>query len=598
MLDACRSVFREHVSSNNGRIADTAGDSVLALFDTATGAVVAANAIQSGLAALNEPLPEARRMRFRVGVNLGEVLEKDDGSVYGDGVNIASRLQALAQPGGVCISASVFEQIDGKVSAQFEYLGEREVKNIPRPLRVYQSVARTTSPGAVATKPRRPIVPVMVAAFALISLVVVSVAAIQRLRHGTDTPLLPLPTGPSIAVLPFETSGGGDVQQDFAEGMAEDVIAGLSKFQELKVIGRNSSFKYRGKTVDIREVGKDLGARYVLQGSVRRAPSSVRVTTQLIDAASGAHVWAGSYDRDLTTRDILAIQDEITGSVITAVGGVQGAITSERIRTLREKAPSDIASYDCILIAYKYNRLLDAQTHLQARTCLEALVEREPNYVDALGWLGLMYLEEIWAGYNPRPNGPPSIDAALSVLNRAVLLDPEHQVARRVLALAYYYKGDPVQYRVEARRALAVNPNNIETICEIAMWTGYAGDWEQSAELISRAKRLGGELPAWNYWTEFNYHYRRKEYQQAVSAAREALIIGHWATPTYLALAYAEMGDSAGVRQSLHEARRLEPKLSRTMFSEMVDKLFLDREHFKRLMIGFDKAIAMEAALQ
>jgi adenylate cyclase len=389
-------------------------------------------------------------------------------------------------------------------------------------------------------------------------------------------------------------SGSSD-HQHFADGIAEDILTGLAKFADLKVIGRNSSFKYRGKSVDVREVGRDLKADYVLEGSVRRTPITIRVAAQLLRTSDGAHVWAQTFDRDLTTKDVLAIQDDITGQVVGALGGVQGAIASTRIQELRRRAPTDIASYECVLLAYRYQQIVTAENHLAARNCLEAVVTREPDYVDALAWLGQMYLEEIWSGFNLRPSAQPPLDAAFKVLNRAVSLDPNHQRAHHALAIAYYYKRDLLQFRTEASRALSVNPNHIDTLVEMAMWLGFSGDWEESSALLRKAKRLGGEIPSWSYWTEFNYHYHRSEYDQALDAARRTVELGHWATHGYMAAAYGQLGDARRADKSLAEARRLEANFSRQMFDDLMNKLFLDREHYKRLMQGFDKALALES---
>jgi adenylate cyclase len=600
MLDECRSVFRSQVEAAHGRVVDTAGDSVLAVFDTVTGAVQAAQTIQALLAKRVETVPESLRMRFRIGVNLGEVIEKEDGTVYGDGVNIAARLEKLSDPGGLCISGNVHEQIEGKLPLTFEFIGQQEVKNIPKPVRAFHLLPRDATRTVKATHKSYPNRKRVALGSGIVAAIVVAVVWWTGSRtHGPQFDFVSaMPTGPSIAVLPFDSLSGNPDDSRFADGIAEDVLTGLAKFTDLKVIGRNSSFKYRGKSVDVREVGRDLKADYVLEGSVRRTPTTIRVSAQLLKASDGAHVWAQTFDRDLTTRDVLAIQDDITGQVIGAVGGVQGAIAVTRLQALRRRAPTDIASYECVLLAYRYQQVVTAENHLAARNCLEAVVDREPDYVDALAWLGQMYLEEIWSGFNPRANGQPPLDAALKVLSRAVSLDPNHQRAHHALAIAYYHKKDLPQFRAEAARALSVNPNHIDTVVEMAMWLGFSGDWEQSAALLRKAKRLGGEIPSWSYWTEFNYHYNRSEYDQALDAARRTVELGYWATPGYMAAAYGRLGDARRAKESLAEARRLEPKFSREMFDELMDKLFLDREHYARLMEGFDRALALESTSQ
>ena len=249
-LDAYRDVFRSHVAAKRGRVVDTAGDSVLAVFPSTIGAVRAALAIQADLKPRNEALPKHRRMRFRIGVNLGDVIEKTDGTVYGDGVNIAARLEALAEPGGVTISGTTYDQVDGKLDTGFEYLGEKEVKNIARPVRAYRA----------------------------------EMGAIEAIPQPTTKEA----ARPSIAVLAFENLSGDPDQEYFADGITEDLITELSRLRWLQVTARNSSFSYKGQSPDIREVGREVGVRYVVEGSVRKGGERVRITAQLICSAPGS----------------------------------------------------------------------------------------------------------------------------------------------------------------------------------------------------------------------------------------------------------------------------------------------------------------------
>jgi len=272
-LEAARILFRGQIESNQGRVIDMAGDSVLAVFDTASGAVGAALAIQQSLHGASSDVPEERRMRFRIGVHLGDVIEKADGAVYGDGVNIAARIESLADPGGVAVSDAVRAAVRGKVPAGFDDLGKQTVKNIAQPVRVYR--LRPAGPGE--TKPAPPV-------------------------GHID---LSLPDKPSIAVLPFANMSADPEQEFFVDGVTEDIITELSRFHSLFVIARNSTFTYKGKAVDVRTVSKELGVRYVLEGSIRRAGDRIRVTTQLVDALTGSHVWAEKYDRDV--EDVFAV---------------------------------------------------------------------------------------------------------------------------------------------------------------------------------------------------------------------------------------------------------------------------------------------------
>jgi adenylate cyclase len=297
-LDAARTVFRSQIESNQGRVIDMAGDSVLAVFETATGAVSAALSIQREINLSGEKNPDDRRMRFRIGIHLGDVIEKADGTIYGDGVNIAARLEGLAAPGGITISDAVHGAVRGKVAASFADQGEQQVKNISHPVRAFA----VRADGGSAPKP-------------------------VRAAGEID---LSLPDKPSIAVLPFANMSGDPEQEYFTDGITEDIITELSRFQSLFVIARNSSFTYKGKAVDVRQISKELGVRYVVEGSIRRSGNRVRVTAQLIDSFSGNHLWAEKYDRVL--EDIFAVQEEVTACIVSAIAPQVDAAEALRAR--------------------------------------------------------------------------------------------------------------------------------------------------------------------------------------------------------------------------------------------------------------------------
>ncbi len=308
-LDAARAVFRSHIESSQGRVIDMAGDSVLAVFETATGAVSAAILIQKDLNQSGEMDSGDRQMRFRIGIHLGDVIEKADGTVYGDGVNIAARLEGLAEPGGITVSESIHTAVRGKVDAGFADRGEQQVKNIPHPVRAF-AVNASASAGARRSA---------------------SVADID----------LSLPDKPSIAVPPFANMSGDPEHEYFTDGITEDIITELSRFHSLFVIARNSTFTYKGKPVDVRTVAKELGVRYVLEGSIRRAENRIRVTAQLIDALPGNHIWAEKYDRVL--EDIFAVQEELTRSIVTSIAPHIEISEAARIRGTR---PKNLSAYE------------------------------------------------------------------------------------------------------------------------------------------------------------------------------------------------------------------------------------------------------------
>ena len=597
-INRCRAVFREHIEANGGRVVDMAGDSVLAIFDTAIGAFTTAIAAQERLADLNSDIPDDRRMLWRIGVNTGDIHEQDDGTVYGDGVNVAARLEALAEPGGICVSGKVRDELRGKIDRSFADLGEHEVKNIAEPVRAYRVLAEGE---AAPAKPSR----MRLLALAGAAVAVAAVAAVVLwpspepppevvATAEPEDPILTLPTGPSIAVLPFDNPGDDEDDDWFADGIAEDILTRLSRFTDLKVIARNSSFQYKGQSVDIREVGRELGADYVLEGSVRRTPDAIRVTVQLLDARDGAHIWAETYDRALTTESLFALQDEITTRIASAIGGNFGAVAAARIRELGTQLPDDLTSYECVLLGYQYQRVVDAAAHLAARTCLEQAIERDPDYVDGLAWLGQMYVEEVWSGFNPRTEGPSSLDAAFEVLGRAIGLDPGHQKSRHALALAYFLNRDYEQFRVESKRAIDLNPNNIETLSEMAWMIGFGGEWDRAMVLFAKIEALG-DVPPWLYILPYNYHYRNHDYAQALVSARQFAEMGHWGYQLYTVFAQAQLGNAEETRAAMAVARAMEPALTEEMIREAYGSLFAEESHISHLMEGYEKTLAFEA---
>jgi adenylate cyclase len=335
-LDAARAVFRAQIESSQGRVIDMAGDSVLAVFETATGAVSAALAVQKEISSSADAFPEDRRMRFRIGVHLGDVIEKADGTVYGDGVNIAARLQALAEPGGIAVSDSIRNAVKGKVNAVLTDLGEQEVKNIADPVRAYATV---TAEAALAA------------------------------ATGIDlsAPVPGFGGRPAMAVLPFANLSGDPEQEYFADGLAEDILTRLAMQRRWPVIARNSSFSFKGRAVDVRAVGKALGARYVLEGSVRKAGNRVRITGQLIDAETGHHLWAERYDRVL--EDLFAIQDELTDGI---VGAIEGAVGRAEIVRAHRKPPGSLDAWDACMRGWWHTSRMTRETSPSQSRCFTA----------------------------------------------------------------------------------------------------------------------------------------------------------------------------------------------------------------------------------
>ena len=405
-----------------------AGDAVLADFTTVSDALNCAVAVQKAIKERNEAIPEGKRVQFRIGLNLGEVIV-DRGEVYGNGVNVAARLETLAEPGGICVSGNVVDAVGAKLPLRYEYLGEHRVKNIDKPVRAYrvaeaqQALSWQRSRFLLlkrlgSTRPR---------SFVFAGLVVLIVATLawrfSPIEFQRTDPILALPKGPSIAVLPFTNLSGDPAQDYFTDGITEEIITEFTRFHELFVIARNSTMRYKGKAVDVREVGRDLGVRYVLEGSVRRSGETIRVTAQLLEASKGALLWAETYDRNLTAADLFAVQDEITEQVVATVAQPYGVISRSAMSAAKAKRPEGLSAYDCVLRYWAYEETLTPKEHLRMRGCLETAVQTEPQYVEAWALLSSIYRHEVLFQFNPRSEPPPPLDRALSAAQHAVEID-------------------------------------------------------------------------------------------------------------------------------------------------------------------------------
>ena len=397
------------IKSNHGKVVHYAGDAVLAKFEAAIDAVSCATAIQGLLAERNEDLLDNRKLQFRIGVNLGDVIE-DRGDIYGDGVNVAARLESLAEPGGICISESVYSAIGTKLGLSYKFLGEQKVKNIERPVRTYA----VDLPGLEHDSPS-------------------STLAVEPVKGQK----------PVVAVLPFDNMSSAAEDEYFVDGLTEDIITALARFRELLVIARNSTFRYKGQSVDVQQVGGELNAGYIVEGSVRRSANRVRITAQLIRASDGTHLWADRYDRDL--EDIFAVQDEVTQTIAAALG----VRLQDAARELAmHKNTADLNAYDCVLRARRYTITLDGEEHARARDLLEKAVELDSSYADAHALLANVYLAEHRFNVNPRPG---SIERALTSAKRAVELDPQNAYARCWLAITYFFRHQNESFRQEGK---------------------------------------------------------------------------------------------------------------------------------------------------
>ena len=464
LLTEFRQILSDTIDQYGGRVVDAPGDNLLAEFPSVVDAVQCAVEIQGELARRNAELPEERRMRFRIGVNLGDVVVEGD-RIYGDGVNVAARLEGLAEPGGVCVSGPAYDQIKNKLRLGWEALGEQSVKNLPEPIRVYRvrtedgSRERALSSGAPRRRRRRLRAVLAATAGALLLLAVglwVSwprpLGLLVDLSGVGGPPIDPsLPDKPSLAILPFVNMSGDPEQEYFSDGLTEDLTTDLARVPEIFVISRNSAFTYKAKPVKVEDVGRELGVRYVVEGSVRRAGDRVRITAQLIDATTGGHLWSARYDRDLS--EVFALQSEIAEEILGAVHVEIGAAESRR---LARKPTLSLTAIEAWWKAVYHLNRVTREDNQRARQLFERAIELEPGFAGAYGMLGNTYSSEVVAGWS---SDARLLDRAEELARRAIALDDSAPDGHMTLAWVHLHRGDSIEAIAAADRVIELAPS-------------------------------------------------------------------------------------------------------------------------------------------
>jgi adenylate cyclase len=552
-LTAYREVIASAVARQGGRVVDAPGDNVLAEFSSVVDAVQGAVEIQRELRSRNAELPDSRRMQFRIGINLGDVIVEEQ-RLYGDGVNIAARVEGLAEGGGICLSGTAYDQVEGKLPLDYDFLGEQTVKNIARPVRVYRlRLEPGDSPVPLSPKGRR-----MFAVLGGIVILLLLGAGGWAGWHWLRTPAsaLALPDKPSVAVLPFSNLSRDPAQEYFSDGVTEDLITGLSKISGLFVIARNSVFTYKGRAVKVGDVARDLGVRYVLEGSVQRADSRVRVTAQLVDATTGYHIWAERYDREV--RDIFALQDEVTREIVRALAV---RLTEGERGRLGRVPPADLEAYDLVLRGQEERKRTTSEANLEARRLFAKALELDPGYARAyegLSWVQLQRWQFLWSA------DPESLERARELAERAIALDDTLAGSHHLLGQIYVWKKDHDRAIAEAERAVAIAPNDAdgyETFAEVLAWSGRP---EESTKYIRQAMRLNPHYPYFYLWTLGHAAYVARRNRDAVDAFNKVLQQNPNFLPAhaYLAVAFVEMGQAKRAQEAWDQARRLSPGAS------------------------------------
>ncbi len=594
-LTAYKETMSAIIEQYKGRVVDSQGDNLLAEFVSVVDAVNAAVEIQRELAERNSELPHGRRMEFRIGINLGDVVEEDD-RIYGDGVNIAARMESLAEGGGVCISGTVYDQVKSKLGLEYEYLGEQSVKNIAQPVRVYQVLP---FPGAAAHRDleAKSSAPKKWRNFALaiaaVLIIVAGAALILQYYMRTETPpeeafsekkpSIALPSQPSIAVLPFVNISDDPKQDYFSDGLTEDIITGLSKIPRLFVIARNSVFTYKGKSVNIRQVGRELGVQYVLEGSVRKAGNRVRITAQLVNAETGGHLWAESYDREL--KDIFALQDEITEMILISL---EVRLTEGEQARIWRKGTANRKAYEITLKALESYRLMTKDGNEHARQLYQQAAALDPQYPVPVVGMSYTYWTDVIYGWSKSPS--KSIAKSVELAQTALALDESLADTHVLLGNIYLMKKqfEPAMKALE--NAVALNPNGADVNALLGLMLRYLGRSEEAVERLEKAIRLNPIPPAWYLYNLGDAYRLAQRYEDAVKSFKKAIqqnpdYLLAW---IYLSATYGQMGREQEARAAADKVLQLSRKFLVKPYAKRLP--YRNQDDINNLIVALHKA--------
>ena len=564
-LTRCRAVMSDLIEQHRGRVVDSPGDNLLAEFSSVVEALRCAWDVQQELARRNAQLPEGRRMHFRIGLNLGDVIE-EKGRLYGDGVNVAARLESLAEPGGILISGTVYDQVKHKLPFQFEFTGEQAVKNIQDPVRAYRVVMGSgTDPGRVrsrAPKQNRSIAGrllLLTAAIAVLGLgfyywVAMHARTLSGNRPSSSAQHQPLSQKASIAVLPFKNLSGDSEQEYFSDGITNDIITDLSRFHNLLVIASNTAFLYKDKTVNIKEVGQELGVRYILEGSVQKAGDSVRINAQLIDVSTGTHVWAERYSR--AYRDIFKLQGDIVQAIVAKLA--IKTFQYEQARAMRKK-PQDLQAYDYLLRGYAYYHQRTRASYATAREMFAEAADLDPYYAAAYVGLGLLEYGKVAYGWTEFPD--KALSNAFAFGQKALKLDESNAAAHALLSSVYTFQNQYDLAIQEAQRAIELNPNDAGSYNELGWALLWSGRLDGAIAALEMSLRLDSSSPRNTWWHLGIAYYLKERYEDALNILAQGQIkrpsfVGYQIA---LAATYARLGRADEAARAAAELRRLDP---------------------------------------
>ena len=557
-LTAYRGLMSSAIEEHRGQVIDTPGDNLLAKFGSVLAALSCAMEVQRELAKRNAVLPDHRKMEFRIGINLGDVVVEGD-RIFGDGVNVAARLEGLAEPGGICISEAVHSAAGKRLGLAYNDMGKQQVKNIDEPVCAYQVLL---DPDATPEKTRRFNRRHIMAGAAVVAIAIgIAVAAwlgSWKLREepppkkqATTMPTVP----PSIAVLPFQNLSDDPKQEYFSDGITNDVITDLSRFSNLFVIASNSVFTYKGKPVKVKEVGRDLGVRYVLEGSVQKVADHVRINAQLIDAGTDHHLWAKRYNRKMD--DIFAVQEEITRAIVAALEVV---LTEGEQEREVQRYTDVVEAYDLFLRGRTYLQGTK-QTHLKARKLFDQAIKLDPDFAAAYAEKSFTYFSSF---IMPMSRNKKIIKASIKAAERAVELDDSLPLAHARLGWAYFAARRHEEAMAEGERAVALGPNDAESHAQLGNLLNWTGNPEKGIGLIKKAMRLSPNYPYYYLFYLGHSHYLLEDNEKAIELMKRVVTRAPYFLPVrrHLAVLFQEIGMKKEARAQVKEVLRIFPGAS------------------------------------
>ena len=563
-LKEYRALMTGLIQQYRGRVVDSPGDNILAEFASVVDATECAVQVQQELKNRNAELPNDSRMEFRIGINLGDVIE-DGERIYGDGVNIAARIESLAEAGGICISGTSYDQVKNKLNLGYKNLGEHSVKNIAEPVRVYRVLTEPEAAGKVIGERRKAKRWIALAAAIVLILVMGGMASWfyylrQSPKHepaSLDRMAFPLPDKPSIAVLPFDNLSEESNQEYIADGLTENIIAALSNISEMLVIARNSTFVYKDKPVKIQQVSEELGVRYVLEGSVQKSGDNLRISAQLIDATTGYHLWAKRYDRNL--KDLFVLQDEITLKIISAL---RVKLTEGEQARLNDKSTDNLDSFLKVQEGTPYFFRFNEESNIKARQMFEEALALDPENATACTMLAWTYLMEVRSGWSKSPGR--SMEQTVELAQKALALNDTLAATHSLLGHIYLDKRQYEKAIAEAERAVALNPNGADAHAHLGKTLNYVGRWQEAIALLKKAIRINPIPPNWYLFMLGQSYSFVGQYGEAIAMYKTVLqrnpddfsaLIG-------LAAVYGASGREEKARAAVAEILRIEPKFS------------------------------------